>query len=95
MAKIVWTEIAIDDLNNIANYHSQYSDNFASALIKRLFNKPKILKEMPELGRVVPERDNESIRELIEGNYRIIYYFEKEIDTIEIITIHHASQPFL
>ncbi|KQN33855.1 hypothetical protein ASE92_14485 [Pedobacter sp. Leaf41] len=95
MAKIVWTEIAIDDLNNIANYHSQYSDNFASALIKRLFNKPKILKEMPELGRVVPERDNEFIRELIEGNYRIIYYFEKEIDTVEIITIHHASQPFL
>jgi len=95
MAKIVWTEIAIDDLNNIANYHSQYSDNFASALIKRLFNKPKILKEMPELCRVVPERDNEFIRELIEGNYRIIYYFEKEIDTVEIITIHHASQPFL
>ncbi|MCZ4221704.1 type II toxin-antitoxin system RelE/ParE family toxin [Pedobacter rhodius] len=94
MAKIVWTEIAIDDLNNIANYHSQYSDNFAFALINRLFNKPKILKEMPELGRVVPERDNQSIRELIEGNYRIIYFFDKEIDTVEIITIHHASQPF-
>lgn len=95
MAKIVWTEIAIDDLNNIANFHSQYSDNFASALIKKLFNKPKILKEMPELGRIVPERDNEAIRELIEGNYRIVYFFDKEIDTIEIITIHHASQPFL
>lgn len=95
MAKIVWTEIAIDDLNNIANFHSQYSDNFAAALIKRLFNKPKILKEMPELGRVVPERDNESIRELVEGNYRIIYFFDKEIDTVEIITVHHAAQPFL
>jgi toxin ParE1/3/4 len=95
MAKIVWTEIAIDDLNNIANFHSQYSDNFASALIKKLFNKPKVLKEMPESGRVVPERDNESIRELIEGNYRIIYFFDREIDVVEIITIHHASQPFL
>jgi len=95
MAKIVWTVFAVDDLNNIANYHSQYSDNFASALIKRLFDKPKILKEMPELGRIVPERDNESIREIIKGNYRIIYYFDKEIDTVEIITIHHASQPFL
>lgn len=95
MAKIVWTEIAIDDLNNIANFHSQYSDNFAGALIKRLFNKPKILKEMPELGRIVPERDHESIRELIEGNYRIIYFFDKENDIIEIITVHHAAQPFL
>jgi len=95
MAKIVWTEIAIDDLNNIANFHSQYSDRFTSALIKKLFNKPKILKEMPELGRIVPERDHESIRELIEGNYRIIYYFDKKVDLIEILTVHHASQSFL
>ena len=95
MAKIVWTEIAIDDLNNIANFHSQYSESFTSALIKKLFNKPKILEEMPELGRIVPERDHESIRELIEGNYRIIYFFDKQIDTVEIITVHHAAQPFL
>ncbi|WP_293305896.1 type II toxin-antitoxin system RelE/ParE family toxin [Pedobacter sp. UBA5917] len=95
MAKIVWTEIAIDDLNNIANFHSQYSDRFTSALIKKLFNKPKILKEMPELGRVVPERDHESIRELIEGNYRIIYFFDQEADLVEILTVHHSSQPFL
>lgn len=95
MAKIVWTEIAIDDLNNIANFHSQYSDSFTSSLIKKLFNKPKILKDMPELGRIVPERDNESIRELIEGNYRIIYFFDRKIDLVEILTVHHSSQPFL
>ncbi|GAA4210116.1 type II toxin-antitoxin system RelE/ParE family toxin [Pedobacter jeongneungensis] len=95
MAKIVWTEIAIDDLNNIANFHSQYSDRFTSALIKKLFNKPNVLKEMPELGRIVPERDHESIRELIEGNYRIIYFFDKQIDLVEILTVHHSSQPFL
>jgi toxin ParE1/3/4 len=95
MAKIVWTEIAIDDLNNIANFHSQYSDRFTSALIKKLFNKPKVLKKMPELGRIVPERDHESIRELIEGNYRIIYFFDRQIDLVEILTVHHSSQPFL
>lgn len=95
MAKIVSTEIAIDDLNNIANFHSQYSKNFASALIKKLFNRATSLKLMPELGRIVPERDHESIRELIEGNYRIIYFFDKDLDIIEIITVHHASQPFL
>lgn len=95
MAKIVWTEVAIDDLNNIANFHSQYSNSFASALIKKLFDKPKILKEKPEIGRVVTERADESVRELIEGNFRIIYHFDKEIDTKEIITVHHSSQKFL
>jgi addiction module RelE/StbE family toxin len=94
MAKIVWTEMAIDDLNNIANFHSVYSENFTSSIIKKLFRKPQILKEMPELGRIVPERDNISIRELIEGNYRIIYHFDKNIDRVQILTVHHSSRPF-
>lgn len=94
MAKIVWTEMAIDDLNNIANFHSVYSENFTSTIIQKLFKKPQILKDMPELGRVVPERDNVSVRELIEGNYRIIYHYDKDIDTVQILTVHHASRPF-
>ncbi|TDG35448.1 type II toxin-antitoxin system RelE/ParE family toxin [Pedobacter changchengzhani] len=95
MAKVVWTEIAIDDLSNIANFHSQYSNNFASAIIRQLFDKPKVLKKMPQIGRVVPERADESIRELIHGNFRIIYHFDKENDTVEIITVHHSSQKFI
>lgn len=94
MVKIVWTEMAIDDLRNIANFHSLYSENFTSAIIQKLFNKPQILKDMPEIGRIVPERDNVSIRELIEGNYRIIYHNDKHIDTVQILTVHHASRPF-
>ena len=42
MAKVVWTEMAIDDLNNIANFHSVYSENFTSALIQKLFKKPQV-----------------------------------------------------
>ena len=95
MAKVVWTEIAIDDLNNIANFHSKYSDGFASAIIKQLFDKPKVLKVMPEMGRVVPETANESIRELIHGNFRIIYHFDKKNDIVEIIAVHHSSQKFI
>ena len=49
---------------------------------------------MPELGRIVPERDDLSIRELIEGNYRIIYHFDNNLDTVQILTVHHASRPF-
>lgn len=95
MAKIVWSELGIDDLNNIANFHSQYSAHYTSVLIKKLFNKPKVLAEMPELSRVVPERGEDSIREFIEGNFRIVYHYNRQIDTIEILTVHHSAQPFL
>ena len=94
MAKVVWTEKAIEDLENIASFHSQYSDNYTSALIKRLFNKPNLLKQMPEMGRIVPEKNDKSIRELIIGNYRIIYQYQVKKEIVSIITVHHSSIPF-
>lgn len=92
MAKIVWSEKAIDDLENIASFHSQYSEKYTSALIKRLFDTPNLLKQMPEMGRVVPEKNDKSVRELIIGNYRIIYHYT--IEVISILTVHHSSIPF-
>ena len=72
MAKIIWIEQALDDLANIADFSAQYSDNYASMIVSKLFNKVNILKTMPRVGRIVPEKNDGRIRELIEGNYRVI-----------------------
>jgi addiction module RelE/StbE family toxin len=92
MVKVIWTEQAIDDLTNIAQYSSGYSSTYASAIVSKLFNKTTILKTMPRIGRMVPERNSETIRELIEGNYRIIYEISSE-DRIDVLTVHHSSKP--
>lgn len=92
MVKVIWTEQAIDDLTNIAQYSSSYSEKYASTIVSKLFNKTNILKTMPRIGRMVPERQHDNIRELIEGNYRIIYEISRE-DRIEILTVHHSSRP--
>jgi len=92
MVKIIWAEDAIDDLTKIAEYSSSYSDQFASSIISRLFNKVMILKTMPKLGRIVPEKNSVTIRELIDGNYRIIYQIRNE-ETIEVLMVHHSSRP--
>jgi len=92
MVKIIWAERAIDDLTSIAEYSSRYSDKYASSIITKLFNKANILKKMPRIGRIVPEKNDENIRELIEGNYRIIYEIRSE-DRIEILLVHHSSRP--
>jgi len=65
MVKVIWTEQAIDDLTNIAQYSSGYSEKYASTIVSKLFNKTNILKTMPKIGRMVPERNSETIRELI------------------------------
>ena len=91
MAEIIWTITAIDDLNNIGNYIAKDSLLFAKLTVEKLFKKSEILTRYLNLGRVVPEKNNESIRELIEGNYRIIYQIISD-KKINILTIIHSSR---
>ncbi len=92
MVKVIWAERAIDDLTSIAEYSSRYSDKYASSIVSKLFNKVNILKKMPKVGRIVPEKNDENIRELIEGNYRIIYEVGGD-ERIEVLMVHHSSRP--
>lgn len=89
MAKIVWTELSVFDLKDIFDYISKDSKRYAENQVKRIREKTFILKTLPESGRIVPELGIDSIRELIEGNYRIV---DKEL--IEILTIHYSARDF-
>lgn len=93
MAKIVWTDLSVFDLKEIFDYISKDSKRYAANQVRRIKSKTSILKTSPETGRVVPEIDITEIRELIEGNYRIVYRIICD-DLIEILTIHHASRDF-
>ena len=93
MVKIVWTQNSVYDLKGIFHYISKDSKRYAEIQIRRLKDRAQILKTKPELGRIVPELELENIRELIEGNYRIIYR-KSEKQIIEILTIHHSARDF-
>jgi toxin ParE1/3/4 len=90
MVRIVWTEFAIEDLRLIHDYIARDSKTYADRFIDKLINRADQLEKFPKSGRVVPEFDTETVRELIEGNYRIIY--EIKPDYIGIIRIHHAAR---
>ena len=93
MVKIVWTEQAVSDLKDIYDYISKDSKRYAENQVRRIKTRTIILKTRPESGRIVPEIGFNEIRELIEGNYRIIYrIFSK--DFIEILTVHHSARDF-
>ncbi|HLN73646.1 MAG: type II toxin-antitoxin system RelE/ParE family toxin [Methylococcaceae bacterium] len=93
MVKIVWTEQSAFDLKNIFDYISKDSKRYAEEQIRRIKSKTTILKTQPESGRIVPELGVLQIRELIEGNYRIVYRI-LSYELIEILTIHHTSRDF-
>jgi addiction module RelE/StbE family toxin len=90
MVTVIWSELSIEDLRNIFEYIALDSPYYAGLQIDRIVNRTEQLIEFPQSGRVVPEFNNVSLRELIEGNYRIIYQLENE--TVEIVRIHHAAK---
>ena len=90
MVKIIWTEFALEDLRSIHSYISQDSKYYADRFVEKLISRIDQLEEYPQSGRIVPEFQNDSIRELIDGNYRIIYKINP--DSIGISRVHHSSR---
>jgi len=91
MAQIRWTQQALSDIENIAEYIAKDSHVFASIQTERFFEAVKVLKEQIRTGRIVPEIGEDSIRELILGYYRIIYRIVND-ERADILTIHHSRR---
>lgn len=88
--KIIWSPIALARVSEIAEYISMDSPASAEKWIHKIFDKVLQLKNYPDSGRIVPELKITDIRELIYGNYRIIYRIKK--DSIIILTVRHGRR---
>lgn len=88
--KILWSPLAIERATEIAEYIAQDKPSAAAKWIETVFSKVEQLKFSAEIGRFVPEIRNNQFRELIYGNYRVIYRIEKK--QISILTIRHCKQ---
>ena len=90
MVKIIWTERSLSDLEDIAEFIAKDSEKYAKLTIEKIIDQTSILEKQPLIGRIVPESNDKKIRELIIGNYRIIY--EKKEFSIHILTVHHSKR---
>ncbi len=88
--KIVWSPLAVERASEIVDYILQDKPLAAGNWINTVFTKVDQLKGNPEIGRIVPEINERQFRELIYGNYRIIYHIGTK--QISILTIRHGKQ---
>lgn len=88
--KIIWSEIALQDIEEIISFISKDSEFFAMNFAFKIMSAVDALKVFSEIGRVVPEYDNEKIREILYRNYRIVYKIDDKI--VEILTVFHGSK---
>jgi len=78
MAQIIWTEPALSDLNEIAEYIALDKQNAACRLVKQVFSSVDRLHQFPESGRVPPELEQSKYREIIVGPCRVFYRVDQD-----------------
>ncbi|MDJ0807361.1 MAG: type II toxin-antitoxin system RelE/ParE family toxin [Gammaproteobacteria bacterium] len=79
MAQVIWTEPALSDLNEIAEYIALDNSDAASLLVQEVFSTVDRLETHPKSGRRPPELEKKSVyREVIVGPCRIFYRIEKD-----------------
>jgi len=91
MVKINWTQLAISDLEDIHEYISDDSQRYAQITVSKIYDRVESLIRQPYSGRIVPEFEDTLIRELIEGNYRIVHYLVND-ERIDILRIYHTAR---
>ena len=92
MTRIIWAPQAVQDLEAIRAYISRDSPQYADLFVERIVNAVGLLEGNPRSGRVVPEVGDELLREVLHGNYRLVYRLRGDI--IEIATVFHGSRLF-
>ena len=88
---VSFTERAVQDIENAAAYIAQDSQHYAELWVQKVIKRIQVLKQHPKIGKRVPELNDENIREVMLGRYRIIYTIIGEL-RIDILTIHHSAR---
>lgn len=84
MARIIWSDPAIGDLDAIADYIALENPEAAAALVRRVMGHVEQLADHPESGGRVPELDDSRYRQLVEPPCRIFYRYDGQ----SVLVVH-------
>jgi plasmid stabilization system protein ParE len=87
---VEWTESATAHVTAIRDYLLSVSSPYAQAVVDRIVRKTQMLEHQAYLGAEVPEYKDESLRELFEHPYRILYRVHD--DRVQVVAVIHSSR---
>jgi len=90
VTKLIWSPQALRDLESICDYVAADSPRYAALVVERIMQGVERLASFPESGRVVPERKDLQLREVIVRPYRVVYRLRPGV--VEIATVFRASR---
>ncbi len=77
-------------MRSIVSYIATDNPDAAIKTGQRIIDRSKQIEEFEGSARIVPEFRDKSIKELIEGNYRIIFRIQS--NQIEVVRVWHAAR---
>lgn len=89
--KIKWSPRAASNLEEICDFIARDSEYYAILFAKKVIAIVKAIPQFSKSGRIVPEYNDENLREKIYEGYRIVYRLKS--DLVEIAAICHGSKP--
>ncbi|MDF2935411.1 MAG: plasmid stabilization system [Paenibacillaceae bacterium] len=90
MAKpIIWTDSASQNLEHAVDYIFLDSPSYALSFLSDVMERVRTLDVFPYRGRLVPEVNNEDVREIFIHRYRLIYQVQE--GRIVILTFVHGA----
>lgn len=89
MGEIVWTKIALADLESARNYLSEVSPEFVHKIVTQLRSTLKVLASHPYIGRPGRVKDT---RELPLQKTPFILVYRIKQNQIQILTFLHSSR---
>ena len=87
---VKWTDHALAQLRHIHDYIAQDSPLYARRVSEALVSKTIGLDELPRLGRMVQELNEDTVREIPLYSYRILY--EIKPSHIEVLAVIHKRR---
>ena len=92
MARIIWTESALQDLDQIADYISLDKPTAANRFVQRVFDQVEQLASHPKTGSIPNELNGTPYRQLVIPPVRIFY--REQDDAVFIIYIMRGERFF-
>ena len=90
MVEVRWAPQAAEDLNSIVEFIARDSPQYAGLLVVDIFQAVERIAAFPQSGRKVPELNDPVVREVILGNYRLVYRLKDA--NLDLLTIYHGAR---
>ena len=91
MAEVIWSPKSLDQVDAIAEYIANDSPFYAKQVVTRIIDATRRLESFPEIGAIVPELANPSIREIRVYSYRLLYRIV-DSQEIRIVGVVHGRR---